>query len=125
MVSAKIKSFQSVDIENLYTFIPENPTNFSFLLELSIGPNNEEGEELFDVQVCTPSWLISIMHKDDILICRHMIIVQEYNFDKLFNRIKTLIESCMGNTWKEVAEKVARYGHWEFEDYNENNPLEN
>ena len=31
-----------------------------------------------------------------------MIIAQEYNFDKLFNRVKTLIERCMGNTWKEV-----------------------
>lgn len=27
------------------------------------------------------------------------------------------IESASGDTWQEVAEKVARLGRWEFEDY--------
>jgi hypothetical protein len=116
-VRAKIKSFQSVDIEDLHNFIPQNPENFSFLLELMIGPDNEEGEESFNVQVCTPQWLLSTMKKEDIILGNHFLIVLEYNFERIFNKIKQQIEVCSGINWHEVAEKVARIGHWEFEDY--------
>jgi hypothetical protein len=29
-----------------------------------------------------------------------------------------------GEYMERSTEKLARYGHWEFEDYNENNPAE-
>ena len=114
---AKIKGFSSPDIEDFHSFTPENLENFSFLFEFMVGPENENGEEIFAIQVCTPQWLLSRLKKDDILLGRHFLIVLEYNFERIFNKIKQLIEACSGDTWNEVAEKVGRIGYWEFEDY--------
>jgi hypothetical protein len=114
---AIIKSFQSIDIEDLYNFTPLNRDNFSFLLELMVGPDTEEGEESFNIQVCTPQWLSSNMKKEDILLGNYFLIVLEYNFERIFNKIRQLVEGCSGNNWNEIAEKVSRIGHWEFENY--------
>ena len=117
---AKIKSYHSPDIEDLYKYVPKNPTNFSLLLELMVGPENENGEESFNIQICTPGWFLSTMKKHDIVPGRHFLIVLEYNYDRIYNKIKQLIENCTGNDWNEVADKVSRIGFWEFEDYQDN-----
>ena len=114
---AKIKSFQSVDIEDLHNFVPENPENFCFLLELMVGPDNQEGEESFDIQVCTPLWFLSILKPNDVILGRHFLIVLEYNFERIYSKIKQLIEAYSADNWNELAEKIARIGYWEFEDY--------
>jgi hypothetical protein len=114
---AKINSFHSADINDLFNFKPQDPENFCFLLEMMIGPDCEEGEESFGIQVCTPIWLLSIMKKEDVIPGRHFLIVLEYNFERIYKKIKHLIENCTGADWSEVAEKVSRIGYWEFEDY--------
>ena len=80
-MKAKIKSFHSPDIEDLNNFIPIHHENFSFLLELMVGPDNESGEESFSIQVCTPQWLLSNMKKEDIIYCSHLFLVLEYNLN--------------------------------------------
>lgn len=116
-MKAKIKSYESVDISDLENFVPNDPTNFAFLLELTVGPDGEEGEEIFDIQVCTPYWLLSIMSKTDAIPGHGFLIVLEYDFEHIFRKVKQLIENCTGKNWHEVARKVARIGYWEFEDY--------
>ena len=118
-MKAKIKLLQSINIEDLYDFIPEDPDNFSFLLELMIGPADAPGEESFDIQVCTPKWLASNMKNEDVLFGNHLLIVLEYNFAKILNKIERYVRACKGNNWNEIASKLARMFHWEFEGYNE------
>jgi hypothetical protein len=48
-----------------------------------------------------------------------MLIVFEYNYKRIFNRIKSYIEKCTGDNWNRIAEQVGRLGNWEFEDYSE------
>lgn len=114
---AKIKSFHSIDINDFSNFIPDQPDNFSFVLELMVGPDNEPGEESFDIQVCTPLWLLSHLKKDDVIPGIYLLIVLEYNFERIFDRLKELIEPYSGSEWNEIAQKVAKIGFWEFEDY--------
>jgi hypothetical protein len=116
---AKLKSWYCPDIEDLPNYSPVPCDSFCFLFRAMVGPMEREGEESFDIQVCTPQWLLSNMNKDDIICGRSFLIVIEYNFDRILNRIKILIESCSGREWDEIAEKVSRIGFWEFEDYKE------
>ena len=44
-------------------------------------------------------------------------IVLEYNFARIHNYVRQLIEACVGETWEQVALQVGRLGKWEFEDY--------
>lgn len=114
---AKLKSWYCPDIENLSNYSPPQLDNFCFLFRAMAGPAEREGKESFDIQICTPKWLLSNMKKDEIICGRHLLLVIEFNFERIFNTIKNLIESCNGADWEEVAEKVSRIGFWEFEDY--------
>ena len=119
MMKAEIKRIHSPDIDSLSTYSPGDPESFSFLLQAFVGPKDTEGEESFCIQVCTPKWLNENYNQEDVIIGRHLLIVLNYNYDRILNRIKEYVRSCSGKTWKEVAEKIGRIGRWEFEDYSE------
>jgi len=55
MVTPELKSLGSSDLER--PAIPADPTNCSVALQASIGHKNAQGEELFQFQVVTPTFL--------------------------------------------------------------------
>jgi immunity protein 8 of polymorphic toxin system len=121
-MKAELKGLFSPDIDNLESFRPDEPNNFSFLLQVMAAPRGSEGEESFDIEVCTPSWLAETYAPDGIIVGRHYMIVQQYNYRKLVQRIENIIAQCSGENWEEVAAKISRYGRWEFEDYQDYKP---
>jgi hypothetical protein len=116
-MKAELKWVHSPDIDDLENYQPENPENFAFLLQAMIGPEGKKGEESFDIEVCTPKWLEETYELEDVVLGRHHLIVREYNYERIINSIKDFLQLCSGADWNEVAEKVARLGKWEFEDY--------
>lgn len=112
-----IKAVTSPDVEDLSGYVPKEPDNFGFLLQLLIGPENEAGMESFDLMVCTPKWLVEKHEKTEIISGQHHLIAFEYDFNRLMSVINTYIARCEGSTWEEVALKLAHFGRWEFEDY--------
>jgi hypothetical protein len=118
---AEIKRIYSPDIGDLAFFKPQDPESFSFLLRIIAGPEGEEGEESFDVEVCTPRWLLETYQRDEVVIGRHHLIVFEYNWERITQTVTSFCASCFGETWKEAAEKLGRIGKWEFEDYTASN----
>lgn len=114
-----IKTIISPDVSDLLTYVPNEQDNFGFLLQLLIGPENEEGMESFQVIVCTTRWLEKKYQREDIIIGRHYLLVFEYNYSRIVQKIESYLDQCVGETWLDVAEKVARLGKWEFEDYSE------
>jgi len=116
-MNAELKRFHSPDIYDLENYRPENPENFGFLLQVMVGPEGKDGEESFDIEVCTPKWLEETYEVEDVVIGRHHIIIREYNFERLVRSIKDFLKQCSGESWNEVTEKVSRLGRWEFEDY--------
>jgi hypothetical protein len=116
-VKAIVKGSISPDVNDLENYIAPDSANFGFLMQLLIGPENEEGFESFDIVVCTPQWLSETHASDDIIIGRHHLIVFEYNYDRILKKINSYIEELNENTWPALAQKIARLGKWEFEDY--------
>ncbi len=116
-MTAELKRLHSPDVYDLKGFVPEIGDNFGFLLQAMIGPRGMEGEESFDMQVCTPRWLSEHHDRSDILIGRHHLIVFEYDYDRLVDLIAKLCGECSGETWQEIALRLGRIGKWEFEDY--------
>jgi hypothetical protein len=114
---AKLKRLHSPDIANLATYVPEASDSFSFLLQLIVGPEDSDGEESFDVLVCTPEWLRGKRFTSEFIVGRHYLIVFEYNYDRLLTFMDAYCSKCVGETWQTVAEKLSRLGKWEFEDY--------
>lgn len=113
---AELKSMHSPDID-LPTFWPESPDCFGFLLQAMIGPEGQDGAESFDIQVCTPKWLLGRHKPNDVLMGAHMLIVFEYDLQRIREFIQHYCQLCVGTSWQEITSKLARIGGWEFEDY--------
>lgn len=116
---AELKGLHSPDIFDLENYHPESKDDFCFYLELFVGPKNQKGSELFGVTVCTPKWLLNNTKKKELVFLNHYLIVSEYDYMNLYNRIREYIQSQDANSWEELAIKIGRSLYWEFEDYQE------
>ncbi len=116
---AELKGFHSPDVYDLEKYYPEIEDNFCFYIEISVGVKNEKGAEQFGLTVCTPKWLLENKKEDEIIFGKNYLIVFEYNYQKMYSKIKFYIDKLDGNSWEELALKVSRIGYWEFEDYKE------
>jgi hypothetical protein len=87
-------------------------------LSAIFGPSDSEGEESFEFVVCNPKGLEHELAKGAFFV-RHHIIVTDYKHAELKNLIEALGRRCMAETWTLAAEKLSRYGYWEFEDYSD------
>lgn len=116
-MNAEIKLIYSLEIDDLESYSPDEPDCFGFSLRLIAGPQAQPGEESFDIQVCTPRWLLRHFPREEVIVGRHFLIVFEYNFPRIRGKIEKFCERCTGETWNEVASKLSRLGYWEFEDY--------
>ena len=119
MIYAAIKSIEITDAPDLEpsNYIPEDSESCACTLGLTIGPSDGEGGELFYLTVCTAKWLEKACKKDGFLWGRHHLIVPEYNLKAITAIITKFVERCSGESWGEVATKLARIANWEFEDY--------
>lgn len=113
---AKLKELYSFDFD-LRHYWPDDPEVFGFALRAIIGPEDEPGGDSFDFQVCTPDWLKAKYSKEEAVFGRHYVIVFDYDMAKIEQKIARYCESCIGESWQELAEKLSRIGRWEFEDY--------
>jgi len=123
MVRAELKRLHSPDVYDLKGYLPEEPDSFGFLLQAMVGPQGMEGEESFDILVCTPEWLKRNHDPSDIVVGRHYLFVFRYEYESLVEFISAFVRQCVGDSWKEVAQKLCRLGKWEFEDYRESEAL--
>lgn len=117
MIRANLKQLYCPDLPNLEEYIPPQPERFGLFVQAMFGPEGSEGEESFDIVICTPGWLEEQVRDKGILIGRHHLIVKDYDLNRIRTFLIKYAETCLGETWDAVAEKLARLGHWEFEDY--------
>ena len=117
MIRAELRFLDSPRADPIENYKPEGP--FGLFVQAFVGPYGDRGEESFGFTVCTPDWFASehLRARKSLAIGRHFIFVDEFDYTALEKFVRDYCASCEGDTWQEVAEKVARIGHWEFEDY--------
>lgn len=111
-----LKRLHSPDAD-VERFTPDDPDNFGLLVQLMIGPEGVEGEESFDVVVCTPQWLEGVAENGRVVSLRHHVLVHHYDLAAIVQFVEEFLSDIEGANWPEVAAIVARLGRWEFEDY--------
>lgn len=113
----EITYLHSPDVYDLAAYVPAEPDNFGFLLQILVGPPGTNGGESFDVVVCTPRWIANEVSRQGILIGRHYLFMDHYDYHRLKAFVENYCDGCTGSTWAEVTDKLGRLGFWEFEDY--------
>jgi hypothetical protein len=97
--------------------LPGDPSQFSLLARMVVGPADGPIEEEFDVIVCTPEWLSQAIN-GCFYDARHHVVVHRGTFDAgtLHAWLARLIASVEADTWSEIGERLARFGYRELED---------
>ncbi len=114
---AQIRRFSTTEGGDPAAYRPVDPDRFAVTLRLLVGPSDAEGEESFDVTICTPQWLGQECGRNGFVLGRHHLVVLSYDFASIRRILVKLVERYSGSTWQEVAAKVSRIAFWEFEDY--------
>ena len=112
-----LKRLHSPDALDLESFAPVNPASFILLLQAMFGPEGSEGEESFDILVCTPRWLAAEVERKSLVDGRHHLVVSKFDLAQIRSFLVGYAKNCAGKTWAEAATKLSRLGKWEFEDY--------
>lgn len=115
MIHPKLKSIDSTAFD-LSTYVPPSE-NFSLCLDLSIGPVNSDGADLFYVTVCSPQYVEQLVAQEGIATMRGYLVTDGFQVTVIRARIEKLLSAVSGETWAEVATKLSRYFKWEFDDY--------
>lgn len=111
-----INSFICVDHDPLYLYQPEDISMFHFWVEISVGIESEEGEELFQVFICSQKWLEKKIKENTFFIGLYSIIMYEYNYDILCSILNKLF--CIeGNNYEEISNKLSQIGLSEYQRY--------
>jgi hypothetical protein len=117
-IRAKLMDYWSPDIVDLRNPGIAEDEPFIVLFQAEFGVEGEVGQDTFNFTICNPQW-ISAHIGDGILVGRHYLIVAKFDLDEIVRFLERTGKECTGADWTEVATKLARFGHWEFEDYQE------
>jgi hypothetical protein len=112
-----LRRLHSPDAPDLERFTPNEPKHFGVLVQAMLGPENGEGEESFDFIMCTPSWLQARLGDDMPKWGRGYLLANEYCYADLLSIVTGLCRSVEAENWTGVAQQLARFTRWEFDDY--------
>lgn len=110
---------KSLDLDPDPATLSADPTEFSLLARMIVGPPDSAGEESFDITVCTPEWLGErCREQGGIYNPRHHLVVTLESFDRQALRawLEARVRDVEAPTWGEVGEQLGRLAYWEFED---------
>jgi hypothetical protein len=99
---------------------PSDPDLFGLLVEVWVGAEGDEGEDVFSFMVCSPRWfserLAELGGDPPYIIGHHYIVMASWNYDALYGLLQQFCARSEGPDWTSVTRKLSRYGLWEFQD---------
>jgi hypothetical protein len=109
----------SIDAANqdFASYVPENQQNFCVWLNLAIGAKGVDGSHLFQVGVCTATWLYHKVSNEGVVALRHLLLVERFDREAIAAKISEILSLAERPTWQESVDYLARFFAWEFEDY--------
>lgn len=116
-MEASLQGLFSVDLPKGPSQMPENPFDCWIPVEAEIGVRGEAGADTFTFYVCTPNRLARSVQRTPYQFGRHLLIVEKFDWSVVESAIQSLLETLTADSWGDLAIRIGRYGHWEYEDY--------
>jgi hypothetical protein len=105
-VIAEVKRWWTEDAE------PTPP----FLVQAEVGPSDAPGGDTFSFEVVTPDSLADRVTERPLWL-RGVLLVERGDAASVDAALRQLVSSTSGADWPEVAARLGRFLHWEFEGY--------
>jgi hypothetical protein len=109
-MEARLKGLHSPDVSDLESWKPNDPVSWGFLLQALVGRADDKGEESFEIIVCTPSWFATNLLTEGLRSGEHTLFMNRYDFRVLKSYLERRIHAATGDTWSEIASKLAGLG---------------
>jgi len=93
------------------------PERFGFWVNASIGSDESDGSDDFQIFMCNQAWLDDRSMAGLVGANKYLLIDGHCDSDGLVESLKSYLTQCAGNDWAEVVAKISRIGIWEFEGY--------
>lgn len=110
MIVPKLLAIFSPDIENLEEFSPESPEDFSLFIQLRFGFDDQCGEDVLHLLICTPRWLMKNIEKFKVISGHGLVISNNYSYDKIKKNLSRKIHLCKSTKIDEVYMKLRGIG---------------
>jgi hypothetical protein len=114
---ADLRGSYSPDTDDLTlgAFHPDDHEHFILRVGAYIGPSDGTGDELFTFTVCSPSWVADLKLEKGFGFQRDTLLLDRWDPQLVERAIGDLCRRTEGATWQDVAQKLSRYGRWEFD----------
>jgi Immunity protein 8 len=104
-------SVWTIDGDHLESVSVADPRDAGHWVRVLAGPEGSDGEESFDVLVCTPTWLGREVDG------RHLLVVETWEPARVRHLVTQLFEKETADDWPRLATRLSRHGSWEFDGY--------
>lgn len=118
LVKAELRDMFSPDVVDLRNPGLPDGSAFCVPLQLDFGVEGEQGQDQFNMLVCNPAWIAKRL-KEGPFLGSHYLIVSRFDIEQIERLLRELTELCIGVSWAEVAKKLSKFAHWEFDDVQE------
>ncbi len=101
-VHAVLRSLDSPDVRGpLESYHPQEPAKFGLLVAAHIGPDDDSGEELFYVTVCSPTWIAEATESQNeqgkgFRFIRHHLLLNRWDVELVRRAIGDLCRNTRG-----------------------------
>ncbi|SIO26405.1 Immunity protein 8 [Burkholderia sp. GAS332] len=113
---AELKFIDSPDID-FDSYSPEDEDCFSFPIGMTIGYEGGKGGDIFQMIVCTPTWIARENQGRTAVVGTGLLVVFRYDWPAILSAIQEIVSACTADDWSALAQKLSRIADWEFEDY--------
>jgi len=110
IISPELKSLHSPDLPKDHE--PVDPADAAVLFEASIGPKDQQSAEVFSFVAITPR---ALARDQGTRWGRGYLILNHVSWAGVEAAVRNLLPHCSGDTWAQVAERLNREMHWQFE----------
>ncbi len=115
MMTPQLKGFDCLDLDPIDEWQPQEDEDVYYTLCLHIGLPNEDGADLFYVDVLTPQAMKVFKVSNQILT--NPLIVSPYSWENVMAEVKTVLENCQGEHWSDISRSLSKRFNWEFANY--------
>lgn len=115
-MNLEIKDIWSSDVD-LFGFAPGKDDSYCFIVQVNIGPDDEDRSDTFQFLVVSLQWLIEKVNFEGAAWASKMLVVRQFSVDLVQESIVRLFEGIVGDNWEDAAARIGEQLKWEFCEY--------
>jgi Immunity protein 8 len=117
-MKAILKEIHSPDVRDLDRMVEVDKNHpFCVFVQAYFGSEGHAGTDSFGFSFCSVDYLEREAKEKGFVFGRSIIVVSVLSRQIIEAALTCIAEQIDGTDWADVANKLNRYGHWEFEDY--------